>query len=99
MIATAIVIGCFVGLEQLGLRRYTFYGQFFTTVHRAWPLCFAHFEGLLEVDWAMVEFVSVVLIEDVELFIIDFFLGCHFLKGMIGAFILRLDVKTSEVIL
>ena len=47
----------------------------------------------------MVEFVSIVLVEDIELFIVDLFLDCELLKSMIGALILRLGVKTSEVIL
>ena len=47
----------------------------------------------------MVEFVSIVLVEDIELFIVDLFLDCELLKCMIGALILRLGVKTSEVIL
>lgn len=47
----------------------------------------------------MVELVSIFLVEDIELFIVDLLLGCELLKSMISALILRLGIKTSEVIL
>lgn len=47
----------------------------------------------------MVKLVSIVLVEDIELFIVDLLFGGKLLKSMISALILRLSIKASKIIL